>query len=76
MQESDRLPAILTMVAAESGVTMMPQSVRQHVPTGIVAKNLPRPAPMLLSTFAYRSRELSKEMTVFLKLVSTVKANG
>jgi DNA-binding transcriptional LysR family regulator len=70
VQESDRLPAIITMVAAESGVTMMPQSVGRLVPTGIVIKNLPHPSPVLLSTFAYRPVGLSSEMTAFLKLLS------
>jgi DNA-binding transcriptional LysR family regulator len=76
VQESDRLPAILTMVAAESGVTMMPESVRRLVPAGIVLKDLPRPSPVLLSTFAYRRASLSPEMTIFLKLVSTLSAHA
>jgi DNA-binding transcriptional LysR family regulator len=70
VQESDRLPAVLTMVAAGGGVTMMPESVRRLVPGGILLKELPRPGVMLLSTFAFARKAVGRELRAFVGLVS------
>jgi DNA-binding transcriptional LysR family regulator len=72
VQESDRLPAILTMVAAGSGLSMVPATARHLVPKGIVLRKLPSPAPLLFHTFAYRTENRSPSLADFLQLVSKV----
>jgi DNA-binding transcriptional LysR family regulator len=70
VQESDRVPAILTMVAAGSGVTIVPRIVERLLPKGIVLRELPKPSPVLLYTFAYRTRNAPPAMADFLCLLS------
>lgn len=69
VQESERVPAILTMVAAGSGVTLVPQSVEHLLTKGVIFRRLPSPQPMLHHTFAYRSRETSPALRDFLLLL-------
>jgi DNA-binding transcriptional LysR family regulator len=71
LQESDRVPAILTMVAAGNGVSMVPQSVTHLIPRGVVFRKLPAPQPLIDHTFAYQSQEISTALAAFLKLVGT-----
>ena len=69
VQESDRVPAILTMVAAGNGLTLIPQSVRHLLNKGICFRKLPVPAPLLYHAFAYRSRPMSTPLQDFLRLL-------
>ena len=69
VQESDRVPAILTMVAAGSGVTLIPQSARHLLAKGICFRKLPDPEPLLHHAFAYNSRAVTKPLKDFLSLV-------
>lgn len=69
VQESDRVPAILTMVAAGSGLTLIPQSVRHLLTKGICFRKLPVPEPLLYHTFAYRSRPMPVPLKDFLSLL-------
>jgi LysR family transcriptional regulator, benzoate and cis,cis-muconate-responsive activator of ben and cat genes len=69
IQESERVPAILTMVAAGSGVTMVPQSVTHLISKGVVFRSLPSPQPMLHHAFAHPSGEISAPLAAFLKLL-------
>jgi DNA-binding transcriptional LysR family regulator len=69
VQESDRVPAILTMVAAGSGVTLVPESVRHLISRGVVFRSLPSPQPLLRHTFAYRAGKASGALEDFLKLL-------
>lgn len=66
VQESDRLPAILTMVAAGSGITLVPQNAGHLISRGIVFRPLPAPRPMLYHAFAYRRGHVSKSLASFL----------
>jgi DNA-binding transcriptional LysR family regulator len=72
IQESDRVPAILTMVAAGSGVTMVPQSVTHLISKGVVFRNLPSPQPMLHHAFAHPSGEMSTALEAFIKLLRNI----
>lgn len=73
IQESDRVPAILTMVAAGSGITMVPQSVTHLISKGVVFRNLPAPQPVLHHVFAHPSGEISTALEAFLKLLKCFK---
>ena len=67
LQESDRLPAILTMVAAGNGVTLVPQSVVHLISKGVVFRPLPSPIPKLCHAFAYQPKGMSEVLRAFVK---------
>lgn len=69
IQESERAPAILTMVAAGCGVTMVPKSLGRLVPKGVAFRELPAPEPMIEHTFAYPSQSSSPALLEFLKML-------
>ena len=69
VQESDRVPAILTMVATGSGVTIVPKGVTRLISRGVVFRKLPAPQPMLHHTFAHAARAKSKPLEDFLGLL-------
>ncbi len=73
VQESDRVPAVLTMVAAGSGVTMVPQAVTHLIPKGVCFRKLPAPQPLLHHAFAYPSRGASKPLREFLALLQNME---
>jgi DNA-binding transcriptional LysR family regulator len=73
VQESERVPAILTMVAAGSGVTIVPQGVARLVSKGIHFRKLPSPRPFLQHTFAYRTPATSPLLEAFLALLNKVE---
>jgi DNA-binding transcriptional LysR family regulator len=76
VQESDRVPAILTMVAAGSGVTMVPQGITHLISTGVHFRKLPSPQPVLQHTFAYRARTASPLLEDFLTLLRKMERTG
>lgn len=67
VQESDRVPAVLTMVAAGCGVTMVSQSAGRLITTGVRFRELPAPTPCLHHTFAYRSPSDCAPLAGFLE---------
>jgi DNA-binding transcriptional LysR family regulator len=76
VQESERVPAILTMVAAGSGVTMVPQGIAHLIPKGIHFRKLPSPQPFLQHTFAYRIPAVSPQLHDFLALLKKSNAQS
>jgi DNA-binding transcriptional LysR family regulator len=73
VQESDRVPAILTMVAAGNGVTMVPQSVAHLIASGVKFLKLPEPEPSLHHAFAFRTQQVPAPLAEFLKLLKATK---
>jgi DNA-binding transcriptional LysR family regulator len=69
VQESERVPAILTMVAADSGVTIVPQTVQHLIKKGVLFREFPSPKPVLLHAFGYRPRYLSRSLEDFLTIM-------
>lgn len=69
IQESDRVPAILTMVAAGNGVSMVPQSVTHLITKGVVFRKLPVPQPLIDHAFAYHTQKISAALEAFLRLL-------
>lgn len=65
--ESERVSAILTMVAAGNGLSVVPESLRGLMPEGITYRELPRPTPKLRHAFVYRQKGLSPAMGEFLR---------
>jgi len=74
VQESDRVPAVLTMVGAGVGVTLVPESVKHLIARGVVFRPLPPPRPTLQHTFAYRAGEPSNVLAHFLVLLKKFAA--
>lgn len=74
LQESERAPAILTMVAAGCGVSMVPQSLGHLVPKGVVYRSLPVPEPLIEHTFAYPSQNSTAALGEFLQMLNDAKS--
>lgn len=70
VQESDRAAAVLTMVAAEQGISLLPESISQLIQRGVVFRPLRGKQPVLEHAFAYRSGEPDASVIEFLKLFS------
>jgi DNA-binding transcriptional LysR family regulator len=68
VQESDLVTAVLTMVAAGVGVTVVPQSFEHLIPNGAVIRKLRHPGAVLQYVFAYRTRQDSPAFQKFLSL--------
>jgi DNA-binding transcriptional LysR family regulator len=75
VQESDRVPAVLTMVAAGSGVTLAPQSVKHLMASGVIFRPFPSPQPILNYVFAYRCKEGAPPLNHFLSLLTVESLN-
>ena len=69
VQESDRVPAILTMVTACSGITLVPQTVIHLISKGVIFRELPSPKPALLHAFGYAPRRRTKALENFLVIL-------
>ena len=69
VQESERVPAVLTMVAAGLGVTILPQTAGNLLAKGLALKKLPNPQPTLCHTFAHRPASGSPALKAFLALL-------
>lgn len=67
VQESDRAAAVLTMVAAEQGISLLPKSVSRLVGRGVVFRPLKGERATLQHAFAYRSDESGSLALEFLK---------
>ena len=53
VQESERVPAVLTMIAVEQGISLLPESVSRLVHPGVVFRPLKAPVAVLEHAFAY-----------------------
>jgi DNA-binding transcriptional LysR family regulator len=69
VQESDRAAAVLTMVAAEQGISLLPESVSPLIKRGVVFRPLTGRPPVLEHAFAYRSGESDAGVLEFVKLL-------
>jgi len=55
VQESERVPAVLTMIAVEQGISLLPESVSRLVHPGVVFRPLRAPTAVLEHAFAYKN---------------------
>jgi DNA-binding transcriptional LysR family regulator len=55
VQESDRAAAILTMIAAEQGISLLPAALSRLIPKGVMFRDLPGKKVVLEHAFAYRA---------------------
>jgi len=71
VQEANTIPTVLFMVAAGTGVAMVPQSAKHLFAPGVVFRQLPDPQPILHRVFAYRAGQDSPVLDKFLSLLRT-----
>jgi DNA-binding transcriptional LysR family regulator len=70
VQESERAAAVLTMVAAEQGVSLLSESLSRLVHPGVVFRAIGgKPVP-LTHTFAYRTQETNPILLDFVSLLA------
>ena len=69
VQESNRIQAVLMLVAAGIGVSMVARSVKHLITSGVVFRRLPNPQPIVHYAFAYRTGNDSPTLHKFLALL-------
>jgi DNA-binding transcriptional LysR family regulator len=70
VRESDRAAAVLTMVAVEQGISLLPESVSRLIHPAVVFRAVKGATPLLDHTFAYRRNETNTAVSAFLKLLA------
>jgi DNA-binding transcriptional LysR family regulator len=66
VQEAERVPAILTMVGAGMGVSLVASSAQKLIHGGVVFKSMPQPWPFLRLAFAYAKRCRKEPLQSFI----------
>jgi DNA-binding transcriptional LysR family regulator len=74
VQESERVAAVLTMVAAQQGISLLPEAVSRLVHPGVVFRGLRGPVPMLEHAFVYRADQENRLVSDFLNLLGKARA--
>ncbi len=69
VQESERVGAVVTMVAAEQGISLLAEAVSRQAHPGVTFRSVGGLQPMLEHNFAYRPGDESKAVDDFLKLL-------
>ena len=69
VQESNRIQAVLMLVAAGIGISMVAQPVKHLISSGVVFRQLPSPQPFVHYAFAYRTGNDSPTLHKFLALL-------
>jgi DNA-binding transcriptional LysR family regulator len=70
VQESERVAAVLTMVIASQGISLLPESVSRVISSGVVFRPIEgRPAPSLDHTFLFHRKSVSPELRAFVSLL-------
>lgn len=76
VQESDRAPAVLTMVAAGQGISLLPESMSRLIHPGVAFRPLQGARPILHHAFAWRTHHTESPVTDFLKLLPKIVEAG
>lgn len=74
VQESERVPAVLTMIAAQQGISLLPEAVSRLVHPGVTFRSIKGPVPLLEHAFVYRADKENQLISEFLNLL--VKARS
>jgi LysR family transcriptional regulator, benzoate and cis,cis-muconate-responsive activator of ben and cat genes len=69
VQESSRVAAVLTMVAAEQGISLLPQSLSHWIEKSVAFRPLADFKAALEHTFAYQKKQSSKALSDFVSLL-------
>ncbi|OYW71463.1 MAG: hypothetical protein B7Z37_27745 [Verrucomicrobia bacterium 12-59-8] len=65
VQESDRVAAVLTMVAAGQGISLLPASLSRWLSAGVVFKEINETKAVLTHAFAFRRGDPGRELQDF-----------
>lgn len=76
VQESERVPAVLTMVAAQQGISLLPEAVSRLVHPGVVFRAVKGTVPILEHAFVYRAETENPLVADFLKLLAKSRASN
>lgn len=69
VQESDRVAAVLTMVAAEQGISLLPEAVSRLIDAGVALRPVKGEKPMLEHTFIRSARNKNPALADFVRLL-------
>lgn len=75
VQESERVAAVLTMVAAQQGISLLPEAVSRLVHPGVVFREIRGPTPLLEHAFVYRADKENQLVSDFLNLLATARVS-
>lgn len=75
VQESERVPAVLTMIAAQQGISLLPESVSRLVHPGVVFCKVKGPIPMLEHAFVYRTDKKNQLISDFLNSLGKARSS-
>ncbi|HEY1948050.1 MAG TPA: LysR substrate-binding domain-containing protein [Bryobacteraceae bacterium] len=70
-QESDRVQAVLSMVAVGSGISLFPETVTHLISTGVAFRQLIGCDPRLAHSFVFPVNRVSPELNAFHNLILT-----
>lgn len=74
VRESERVAAVLTMVAANQGVSLLPTAVCKFITQGVVFRPIAgRRQPSLDHTFVYRKKNASSALSGFVDLLQNFR---
>ena len=71
VQESDRVAAVLTMVAAGQGISLLPEAVSRLIGKGVAFRPVKGVQPELEHTFVYRCKNPDAMVADFVKLLGS-----
>lgn len=74
VQESDRVAAVLTMVAAGQGISMLPASLSRWLSCGVVFRDIDETKAVLAHAFAFRSGDRGCELLEFVQMLGSQSA--
>lgn len=73
VQESERVAAVLTMVAARQGISLLPESISRLVHPGVMFKKIKAAKLSFEHAFAFRADEAAPAIADFLQLLPRAK---
>lgn len=76
VQESERVAAVLTMIAAGQGISLLPEAVSRSVHPGVVFRKLDKPVPMLEHAFVYRNDNPNPLISELLPLLAAARRHS
>lgn len=72
VQESDRVAAVLTMVAAGQGISLLPASLARWLSTGVVFKEISETKAVLTHAFACKRGAANAELGEFKRMLGAL----
>ena len=69
VQESDRVAAVLTMVAAGQGISLLPASLSRWLGTGVVFNEINEAKAVLTHAFAFRHGDPGRDLEEFAQML-------